>query len=148
MEGLPNVDRGFMKRDILVDKVRRGGGERGHGLLKGIFCGCTAFTILVDELGREGEEAGGGGGVGGWYVFKRVPCWACSPLPTPPLPPPLPLPRPSPLQEFNAKLSDFGLAKDGPSGSQSHVSTRVMGTHGYAAPEYILTGAAGGLMGA
>lgn len=41
---------------------------------------------------------------------------------------------------FNAKLSDFGLAKLGPMGDQTHVSTRVMGTYGYAAPEYILTG--------
>ncbi|KAE8683083.1 putative serine/threonine-protein kinase NAK [Hibiscus syriacus] len=41
---------------------------------------------------------------------------------------------------YNAKLSDFGLAKDGPTGDKSHVSTRVMGTHGYAAPEYIATG--------
>lgn len=41
---------------------------------------------------------------------------------------------------FNAKLSDFGLAKDGPVGEQSHVSTRVMGTYGYAAPEYMMTG--------
>ncbi|KQK15277.1 serine/threonine-protein kinase RIPK [Brachypodium distachyon] len=39
-----------------------------------------------------------------------------------------------------AKLSDFGLAKDGPEGDDTHVSTRVMGTHGYAAPEYIMTG--------
>ena len=44
------------------------------------------------------------------------------------------------LQEFNAKLSDFGLAKDGPMGDQTHVSTRVMGTYGYAAPEYVMTG--------
>nr|GEV85112.1 probable serine/threonine-protein kinase PBL17 [Tanacetum cinerariifolium] len=42
--------------------------------------------------------------------------------------------------DFNAKLSDFGLAKDGPMGDQTHVSTRVMGTYGYAAPEYIMTG--------
>ncbi|XP_074585783.1 serine/threonine-protein kinase RIPK-like [Curcuma longa] len=42
--------------------------------------------------------------------------------------------------EYTAKLSDFGLAKDGPQGDASHVSTRVMGTHGYAAPEYVLTG--------
>ena len=28
----------------------------------------------------------------------------------------------------NAKLSDFGLAKDGPEGDKTHVSTRVMGT--------------------
>ncbi|KAG6506472.1 receptor-like cytoplasmic kinase 176 [Zingiber officinale] len=41
---------------------------------------------------------------------------------------------------YNAKLSDFGLAKDGPSGDDTHVSTRVMGTHGYAAPEYLSTG--------
>jgi serine/threonine protein kinase len=44
------------------------------------------------------------------------------------------------IQEYNAKLSDFGLAKDGPSGDKSHVSTRVMGTQGYAAPEYLATG--------
>ncbi|XP_021287114.1 probable serine/threonine-protein kinase PBL3 isoform X1 [Herrania umbratica] len=42
--------------------------------------------------------------------------------------------------EFNAKLSDFGLAKAGPVGDNSHVSTQVMGTQGYAAPEYIATG--------
>ncbi|EOA12307.1 hypothetical protein CARUB_v10007944mg [Capsella rubella] len=41
---------------------------------------------------------------------------------------------------YNAKLSDFGLAKDGPRGDQTHVSTRVMGTYGYAAPEYVMTG--------
>uniref|UniRef100_A0A6N2MK07 non-specific serine/threonine protein kinase n=1 Tax=Salix viminalis TaxID=40686 RepID=A0A6N2MK07_SALVM len=42
--------------------------------------------------------------------------------------------------KYNTKLSDFGLAKDGPTGDNSHVSTRVMGTYGYAAPEYIATG--------
>ncbi|XP_006359196.1 probable receptor-like protein kinase At5g56460 [Solanum tuberosum] len=42
--------------------------------------------------------------------------------------------------EYNTKLSDFGLAKDGPVGDKSHVSTRIMGTYGYAAPEYIMTG--------
>ncbi|XP_040377971.1 probable serine/threonine-protein kinase PBL15 [Oryza brachyantha] len=42
--------------------------------------------------------------------------------------------------EFTAKLSDFGLAKMGPEGSETHVTTRVMGTHGYAAPEYVMTG--------
>ncbi|XP_011094012.1 serine/threonine-protein kinase RIPK [Sesamum indicum] len=42
--------------------------------------------------------------------------------------------------DYTAKLSDFGLAKDGPEGDDTHVSTRVMGTHGYAAPEYVMTG--------
>lgn len=42
--------------------------------------------------------------------------------------------------EFNAKLSDFGLAKAGPTGDRTHVTTQVMGTRGYAAPEYIATG--------
>ena len=45
-----------------------------------------------------------------------------------------------PVQDYNAKLSDFGLARTGPSGDQTHVSTRVMGTYGYAAPEYVMTG--------
>lgn len=38
------------------------------------------------------------------------------------------------------KLSDFGLAKLGPTGDDTHVSTRVMGTPGYCAPEYLMTG--------
>ncbi|KAH9784901.1 putative serine/threonine-protein kinase PBL26 [Citrus sinensis] len=42
--------------------------------------------------------------------------------------------------EFNAKLSDFGLAKLGPIGDKTHVSSRVMGTYGYCAPEYQRTG--------
>ncbi|GMN36853.1 hypothetical protein TIFTF001_006351 [Ficus carica] len=42
--------------------------------------------------------------------------------------------------DFTAKLSDFGLAIDGPEGDETHVTTRVMGTQGYAAPEYIMTG--------
>lgn len=42
--------------------------------------------------------------------------------------------------DFTAKLSDFGLAKMGPEGSDTHVTTRVMGTYGYAAPEYVNTG--------
>ncbi|XP_051134097.1 probable serine/threonine-protein kinase PBL4 isoform X2 [Andrographis paniculata] len=41
--------------------------------------------------------------------------------------------------DFNAKLSDFGLAREGPKGDRTHVSTRVIGTRGYAAPEYIAT---------
>ncbi|KAJ6371405.1 hypothetical protein OIU77_001834 [Salix suchowensis] len=36
--------------------------------------------------------------------------------------------------DYNSKLSDFGLAKDAPDGGKTHVSTRVMGTYGYAAP--------------
>ncbi|KAI3971990.1 hypothetical protein MKX01_030191 [Papaver californicum] len=43
-------------------------------------------------------------------------------------------------EDFSPKLSDFGLAKLGPTGDKSHVSTRVMGTYGYCAPEYALTG--------
>lgn len=42
--------------------------------------------------------------------------------------------------DYNAKLSDFGLAMDGPEGDDTHVTTPVMGTEGYAAPEYIMTG--------
>ncbi|XP_031130267.1 probable serine/threonine-protein kinase PBL15 [Ipomoea triloba] len=42
--------------------------------------------------------------------------------------------------DFNAKLSDFGLAHMGPEGSKTHVTTQVMGTYGYAAPEYVSTG--------
>ncbi|KAL0364367.1 UNVERIFIED_CONTAM: Serine/threonine-protein kinase PBS1 [Sesamum angustifolium] len=41
---------------------------------------------------------------------------------------------------YSPKLSDFGLAKLGPTGDKSHVSTRVMGTYGYCAPEYAMTG--------
>ncbi|GLJ39671.1 hypothetical protein SUGI_0811010, partial [Cryptomeria japonica] len=41
--------------------------------------------------------------------------------------------------DYTAKLSDFGLAKDGPQGDETHVSTRVMATYGYAAPEYVMT---------
>lgn len=41
-------------------------------------------------------------------------------------------------QDFNAKLADFGLAKFGD--GETHISTCVMGTWGYAAPEYIATG--------
>lgn len=42
--------------------------------------------------------------------------------------------------EFNPKLSDFGLAKLGPVGDDTHVSTRVMGTYGYCAPDYAMSG--------
>ena len=37
-------------------------------------------------------------------------------------------------------LSHFGLAKLGSTCDKSHVSTRVMGTYGYCAPEYAMTG--------
>ena len=43
-------------------------------------------------------------------------------------------------EEYHPKLSDFGLAKVGPSGDKTHVSTRVMGTYGYCAPDYAMTG--------
>ncbi|KZV54881.1 hypothetical protein F511_35956 [Dorcoceras hygrometricum] len=43
-------------------------------------------------------------------------------------------------EDFNAKLSDFGLARQGPAAGLNHVSTSVVGTVGYAAPEYIHTG--------
>ncbi|XP_050152360.1 probable serine/threonine-protein kinase PBL19 [Malus sylvestris] len=43
-------------------------------------------------------------------------------------------------EEFRPKLSDFGLAREGPTGDRSHVSTSVVGTYGYAAPEYLKTG--------
>ncbi|KAK8967362.1 Serine/threonine-protein kinase PBS1 [Platanthera guangdongensis] len=41
---------------------------------------------------------------------------------------------------YHPKLSDFGLAKLAPVGDNTHVSTRVMGTYGYCAPEYAMTG--------
>ncbi|CAI9783904.1 unnamed protein product [Fraxinus pennsylvanica] len=42
--------------------------------------------------------------------------------------------------KFNPKPFDFGLAKLGPTGKQDHVSTKVLGTYGYCAPEYAHTG--------
>ncbi|KAJ0586602.1 putative protein kinase RLK-Pelle-RLCK-VIIa-2 family [Helianthus annuus] len=42
--------------------------------------------------------------------------------------------------DFNAKLADFGLARRGPETEGTHVSTCVVGTYGYAAPEYVQTG--------
>lgn len=43
-------------------------------------------------------------------------------------------------EEFNPKLSDFGLAKLGPVGDKINDSSRVMGTYGYCAPEYARNG--------
>ncbi|KAL8258701.1 hypothetical protein R6Q59_026654 [Mikania micrantha] len=43
-------------------------------------------------------------------------------------------------EDYHVKLSDFGLAKVGPLGDKTHVSTRVMGTYGYCAPDYAMTG--------
>ncbi|XP_010931273.1 serine/threonine-protein kinase PCRK1 [Elaeis guineensis] len=43
-------------------------------------------------------------------------------------------------EDFNAKLSDFGFARHGPAEGVGHVSTSVVGTVGYAAPEYVHTG--------
>ncbi|KAL2933312.1 Serine/threonine-protein kinase RIPK [Bienertia sinuspersici] len=43
--------------------------------------------------------------------------------------------------DHTAKLSDFGFARDGPEEDKTHVSTKnIVGTKGYAAPEYIMTG--------
>ncbi|XP_062207320.1 receptor-like protein kinase ANXUR1 [Phragmites australis] len=42
--------------------------------------------------------------------------------------------------DFHAKVSDFGLAKQAPEGRANYLSTRVMGTFGYVAPEYAMTG--------
>ncbi|KAK1283715.1 Serine/threonine-protein kinase [Acorus calamus] len=42
--------------------------------------------------------------------------------------------------EFNPKVSGFGLAKLGPTGDRSHVSTRMIGIPGYIAPEFMNSG--------
>lgn len=42
--------------------------------------------------------------------------------------------------DLSPKLSDLGLAKLGPVGDDTHVSTRVMGTYGYCAPDYAMSG--------
>lgn len=42
-------------------------------------------------------------------------------------------------EDFTPKVSDFGLAREASEGSH-HISTRVMGTFGYVAPEYAMTG--------
>lgn len=47
------------------------------------------------------------------------------------------------FQSYNEKIADFGFAKQGTSASQSHVTTWVIGTYGYAAPKYVATGKRG-----
>ncbi|KAG0486120.1 hypothetical protein HPP92_008215 [Vanilla planifolia] len=42
-------------------------------------------------------------------------------------------------EDFNPKLSDFGLAKLAPVGDKTHVSTRIMGTYGYCVPDYAMS---------
>uniref|UniRef100_A0A161WWY1 Protein kinase domain-containing protein n=1 Tax=Daucus carota subsp. sativus TaxID=79200 RepID=A0A161WWY1_DAUCS len=42
--------------------------------------------------------------------------------------------------DFTPKVSDFGLARIGSDEENKHISTRVMGTFGYVAPEYAMTG--------
>ncbi|GJW60697.1 probable receptor-like protein kinase [Tanacetum coccineum] len=42
--------------------------------------------------------------------------------------------------QMNAKLSDFGFVREGPRDGRTHISTGVVGTKGYAAPEYVQTG--------
>ncbi|KAF2295933.1 hypothetical protein GH714_035222 [Hevea brasiliensis] len=41
---------------------------------------------------------------------------------------------------YNAKLADFGFAKDGPTDDRSHLSASILGTYGYLAPEYVNKG--------
>lgn len=42
--------------------------------------------------------------------------------------------------EMNACVADFGLARMMTKGGESHITTKVAGTHGYLAPEYALYG--------
>lgn len=42
--------------------------------------------------------------------------------------------------DFTPKVSDFGLARTALDEENKHISTRVMGTFGYVAPEYAMTG--------
>lgn len=44
------------------------------------------------------------------------------------------------FQDYSSKLSDFGLATDGSEAQDSNFTKSVMGTEGYAAPEYISAG--------
>ncbi|XP_011000800.1 PREDICTED: receptor-like serine/threonine-protein kinase ALE2 isoform X1 [Populus euphratica] len=42
--------------------------------------------------------------------------------------------------DFTPKVSDFGLAKAAVDGGNKHISTHIMGTFGYLAPEYAMMG--------
>lgn len=42
--------------------------------------------------------------------------------------------------DWSARLTDFGMARAGPDGGETHISTRVMGTMGYLDPTYMETG--------
>ncbi|WCJ19487.1 Protein kinase superfamily protein [Euphorbia peplus] len=43
-------------------------------------------------------------------------------------------------QNYNPKLSDFGFAKDGPTGDKSYQTASIIGGGGYSAPEYMIEG--------
>ncbi|BBN13738.1 hypothetical protein MPTK1_6g05940 [Marchantia polymorpha subsp. ruderalis] len=43
-------------------------------------------------------------------------------------------------EQLNAKVADFGLSKSYPLPQSDHVTTRVVGTFGYLAPDYSITG--------
>ncbi|CAI5528213.1 unnamed protein product [Closterium sp. Naga37s-1] len=43
-------------------------------------------------------------------------------------------------EDYSARLTDFGMARAGPDGGETHISTRVMGTLGYLDPTYMETG--------
>lgn len=64
-------------------------------------------------------------------VFCQIPRWKGSSFPTILL---------DLDQIFKILHLNFGLAKDGQADGKSQVSTRVMGTYEYAAPEYMATG--------
>lgn len=44
------------------------------------------------------------------------------------------------VQDFNAKLTDFGLAKSGSVEDHTGLTASIAGAYGFLAPEYIATG--------
>ena len=44
------------------------------------------------------------------------------------------------LQNYNARLADFGFAKDGPTADKSHLTASIRRTYGYLAPKYMKKG--------